>query len=123
MLAEVHKVVAVVDDHPSVLSALKRLLNASGFVTEVFNSAEEFLENGVAGEMGCLVLDIHLGGMSGIELRRRLTEIGENVPVIFMTAMNDEVVRREAIEAGCVALLGKPFAADVLIDAVHKAIH
>jgi FixJ family two-component response regulator len=120
---EKRKIVAVVDDQPSVLSALKRLLNASGFAAEVFSSAEEFLGNCVPDEMSCVVLDIHLGGMSGIELRRRLSEIGEDVPVIFMTALNDEVVRRAAIEAGCVALLGKPFAADALIDAVHKAIH
>lgn len=114
--------VAIVDDEPSVLIGLQRLLNEFGFVTEVFKSAEEFLNRGAASALDCLVLDIHLGGMSGLELRRHLAASGSHVPTIFITANDDDATRQEAINAGCVAFLGKPFSGLVLIDAIEKAV-
>jgi FixJ family two-component response regulator len=69
----------------------------------------------------CLLLDIHLGGISGIELQRRLAASGSKWPVIFMTASDDEVTRNEAMDAGCIAYLRKPFAQDVLLNAISKA--
>ena len=101
------KVVAVVDDDSSSVG-LERLLQARGFGTEVFPSAETFLAASSAAD--CLLLDIHLGGMGGFELRRRLSSAGSRLPVIFMTAFDDEVTRREAASLGCVAYLRKPFA-------------
>jgi FixJ family two-component response regulator len=115
------KVVAVIDDDPAMLRAIARLLGAHGFDAEVFESAEAFLRRDAAKEAACLVLDIHLGGMSGIELRRRLTDSGSRLPVIFITAMDDEATRQEAVDAGCVACLRKPFPATQLIGAIEAA--
>src|SRR5262245_31066698 len=115
------KLVVVVDDDGSMLKSLERLLNASGFDTELFSSAEAFLARTCAREAACLVLDIHLGGMSGIELRRRLAASGSAVPVVFMTAFDDERTHDAAVEAGCVVCLRKPFPARSLIGAIESA--
>src|SRR5262245_8573864 len=115
------KLVVVVDDDKTMLRSLERLLNASGFDTEVFGSAEAFLARAAGREVACLVLDIHLGGMSGIDLRRRLLASGSPVPVVFMTAFDDESTHEEAIEAGCIACLRKPFPARLLIGAIENA--
>lgn len=113
-------VVAVVDDDPTILKGLSRLLNASGYETQVFDSAEAFLNGLETRAASCVILDVHLAGISGIELRRRLAAAGSKLPVIFMTAVDDEAVRREAIESGCGALLCKPFSARSLIEAIGK---
>ena len=110
------QIVAVVEDDLGMLGGLNRLLLAHGFRVEKFTSAESFLETKT--EADCLLLDIHLGGISGIELRRRLTSLGVNLPVIFMTAVDNEIARREALEVGCVAFLRKPFSAKLLLDAI-----
>ena len=116
------KIIAVIDDDPMMLKAVERLLRAKGFDVEVFTSAEGFLEVAGASKATCLVLDIHLGGMSGIELRRRLIASRSELPIIFITALDDETTRKEAIEAGCVAFLRKPFLANSLVGAINKAI-
>jgi FixJ family two-component response regulator len=116
------KIVAVVDDDPSMLRATEDLLDAHGFATAGFASAEEFLERRASTQVDCLLLDIHLGGLSGIELRRRLKTSGSPLPVIFMTALDDDALRREAIKTGCVACLRKPFPAHQLIEAIAKAV-
>jgi len=113
------KTIAVVDDDSSMRTGLERLLQAHGFATEVFPSAEAFL--GAASAADCLVLDIHLGGMGGFELRRRLAGSGSTLPVIFMTAFDDDSTRSEAAKAGCVAYLRKPFVGQLLIDAIAAA--
>ena len=115
------KVVTVVDDDPAMLKAIQRLLGAKGFDVETFASAEAFLAGSAATKATCLVVDINLGGMSGIELRRRLAASGSLLPVIFITALDDETTRKEAMEAGCVAFLRKPFLSHLLIDAIEKA--
>src|SRR5882757_5849774 len=115
-------VVAVVDDDPSMLRAAGALLTARGFAIEVFASAEEFLGREAGIQVDCLLLDINLGGISGIELRRQLTASGSRLPVIFMTALDDEAVRGQALKAGCVACLRKPFPARQLFDAIEKAV-
>src|ERR1700739_2828071 len=114
-------IMAVVDDDSSFLGATKNLLNAHGFETEGFASAQMFLDRGVATPFDCLLIDIHLGGMSGIELRRRLQAAASPVPVIFMTAVDSQMVRAEALTAGCVAYLLKPFAPRQLLDAIDGA--
>jgi FixJ family two-component response regulator len=114
-------VVAIVDDDPSVLKGLKRLLHTCGFKTEVFNSGEAFLDRDSESEPACVVLDIHLGGISGIETRRRLAAKGSTVPVIYMTALDTATIRSEATASGCAAFLQKPFSGSALIDSIRKA--
>lgn len=113
--------IAVIDDDPGILKGLKRLLDARGFTTKVFQSGEEFLQSDDVDRMACVVLDIHMDGMSGIETRRALSVRGSRIPVIFMTALENATVRREAIEAGCAAFLSKPFSGQVLIEAIKSA--
>jgi FixJ family two-component response regulator len=105
-----------------MLRSVARLLNAHGFAVEMFTSAEAFLCRDAAREVACAVLDIHLDGMSGIELRRRLQASGSCVPVIFMTGIDDRDLEARARRTGCVAYLHKPFPADLLIGAVNKAL-
>ena len=87
----------------SMLRATKELLDAQGFANRGFSSAEEFLIRGIAAQVDCLLLDIHLGGMSGFELRNQLKLSGSTLPVIFITALDDEDTRAQAHKAGCVA--------------------
>jgi len=115
-------VVAIVEDDPSMLKGVARLLKANGFGTEGYTSGEAFLERAAETKADCLVLDINLGGISGIELHRRLTATGYKLPIIFMTAVESETNLKEAWEAGCVAYLRKPFPARQLIDAIGKAV-
>jgi FixJ family two-component response regulator len=116
------KVIAVVDDDPSMLSAADNLLGAHGFTTLKFSSAQEFLSSEAAMQSDCLLLDIDLGGSSGFELRQRLKSSHPELPVIFMTALDDEAVRQQAVRAGCVTFLHKPFPAHQLIQAIKSAI-
>ena len=116
------KVVAVVDDDPSMLSAADNLLGAHGFTTLKFSSAEEFLGSEMAAQADCLLLDIHLGGLSGFELRQRLKNSHPKLPVIFMTALGGEAIRQQAVRAGCVTFLHKPFPAHQLIQAIKSAV-
>jgi FixJ family two-component response regulator len=114
--------VIVVDDDPSLLRAVQRVLQVHGFETEVFSSVEGFLEGAHLDEATCLVLDVHLQHMSGIELRRQLTLSGHSLPVIFITAVESETTRKAALEAGCVAYLHKPFPSDRLIGAIKTIV-
>jgi FixJ family two-component response regulator len=114
------KAIGVVDDDASMLKGIERLLGAYGFATKVFASAEAFLDRNAAADVDCLLVDIHLGGMSGIELRHHLTASGCKLPVIFMTAFDDEATRMQAQSAGCIAFLHKPFTANLLIGAIEQ---
>jgi FixJ family two-component response regulator len=98
------------------------LLKTHGFEAEVFPSAEAFLASDPDSRVACLVLDMHLQGMSGLELRRRLTAAGSTLPVIFITAFDNDAVEKAAIQMGCAAYLHKPFAAELLIAAVTNAL-
>jgi FixJ family two-component response regulator len=114
--------VIVVDDDSGFLKSVARLLSVHGFEIRTFNSAEALLDSDAARTATSMLLDIHLGGISGIELRRRLTASGSTCPVIFMTAIDDDATRNEALSAGCVAYLKKPFAPHLLLDALGKAM-
>jgi FixJ family two-component response regulator len=114
--------IAIIDDDPSILRGLKRLLDAFDFTTEVFSSAEAFLDCDHASNVACIVLDINLGGISGIEMQRRLRKMGSTIPVIFMTALDSTTARREALDVGCAAYLPKPFSGHVLIDSIRKVV-
>jgi len=116
------KIIAVVDDDPDMQKAIGRLLRASGFRSETFPSAEAFLYRDRTRKTDCLVLDIQLGGISGIDLRRRLTAAGCRLPIIFITALDNDLIRQTALDAGCVAYLRKPFPAHLLIGAIEKAV-
>ena len=92
-----------------------------GFTAQTFTSAEALLDDDGLRGATCLLLDIHLGGISGIELQRRLAASGSRCPVIFMTAIDDDATRQEALDAGCIAFLRKPFAPQLLLDAISRA--
>jgi FixJ family two-component response regulator len=115
------KVIAVVDDDAGTLDAIGLVLDAHGFEVRAFDSAEAFLERDAGKRVDCLLLDIHLGGLSGIDLRQRLVAAGSTLPVIFMTALDDTATRTKALRVGCVAYLQKPVLARLLMDAIHKA--
>lgn len=118
---EAQRIIAIVDDDPGMQRSLKDLLGARGFGTSVFSSAEDWLERGGAVRVDCMVVDVWLGGITGIELQRRLRAAGSTVPVIFMTARYDEATRSQALEAGGLSLLCKPFPAAQLIAAIDSA--
>src|SRR6266516_5493119 len=113
--------VAVVDDDESFARALGRLLRASGFEVLNFASAEAFVAPTPLPQPDCLVLDIQLGGMSGLDLQRQLRETGSPIPIIFVTAHDAAEVREEAEQSGCVAYLRKPVTSHTLLQAVAKA--
>jgi FixJ family two-component response regulator len=115
-------VVVVVDDDPGTLKSVGRLLNVCGFVVRLFGSAEAFWAERSLIDADCLILDIHLNGMSGIDLRRELSRSGYQTPVIFLTADGSEVTRRLAERAGCMGYIEKPFVAATLVEALRKAI-
>jgi FixJ family two-component response regulator len=112
--------IAVVEDDPSMLRGLIRLLSAHGFRVQRFTSAESFLDDIATCEAKCLVVDVHLGGISGITLRRQLAASGRDLPVIFMTGVDSDATRQDALDAGCIAYLRKPFLAKLLIDAINS---
>ena len=112
--------VAIVEDDAAMRRSLERLLQAHNYATVTFASAEEFLASTIVDSAIGLVLDIHLEGMSGIELRRRLSAAKPMLPVVFITAYDDEATRREALAAGCVDYLQKPFDASRLIESLER---
>src|SRR4051812_31495329 len=114
MTLERRKTVAVVDDDASMRSATQTLLDAHGFSSIGFSSAADFLHRDARMRVDCVLLDINLGGESGIDLRRRMMAHGCKIPVIFITALDSNSVRQEAIGAGCVDYLRKPFEAEQL---------
>jgi FixJ family two-component response regulator len=114
--------VFVVDDDFSVRRALRRLIKSAGFAVETFASGPEFLDSNPQSGTGCVLLDIHLGGMSGFEVQERLAIRGVGIPIIFITAHDDAVTRDRARSGGAVAYLRKPFDDRVLLDAIRKAV-
>jgi FixJ family two-component response regulator len=117
-----HRVVAVIDDDAGMRKGIERLLQVHGLETELYASAEDFMAGQDTGNATCIVLDIALGGISGIELRRRMLALGSRVPTIFVTASDEPANVREADRLGCVACLLKPFPASELIEALGKAL-
>lgn len=114
------RVVAVVEDDPSMLSAVARLLRAHGVIAETYVSAEAFLGSVAATKANCLLIDIHLGGLSGIDLCRRLKACSRFRNIILMTAVDNKATENNAIEAGCTAYLRKPFSDRVLFEAIER---
>lgn len=121
-MGDLRRTIAVIDDDASLRRSVGRLVNAYGFAAVEYASAQAFLVRDPGVAIDCLVLDIDLGGMSGIELQRRLKNAAVNLPVIFITALEDDRLRTEAERAGCIAYLRKPFAGAVLVMAINKAL-
>lgn len=115
------RTVAIVDDDIDIQVALSSLLDAHGFKTRVFSSAEDWLDRGMSGGADCMLLDLQLGGMSGFELQRRLRASGSRLPIIFLSARDDEETRSRALRAGSVGFFGKPCVAAQLIAAIEVA--
>ena len=116
------KIVAVVEDDASYRLALQRLLKSAGFSVQLFESAEEFLNSGQQHETGCLIADIRMPGMSGLDLQARLTADHCPIPIIFITAHGDEQMRLQAMRGGAVKFLGKPFDCAILLESVRVAL-
>jgi FixJ family two-component response regulator len=112
--------VAIVDDDPGVRKSISRILNIVGCAPLLFESAEEFLKDGEAHRANCIILDVNLSGMSGLELRHRIDRTQLERPVIFITALSDHDTQMQALNAGCIAYLRKPFEADALISALES---
>ncbi len=114
--------VAVIDDDEAFRTALQRLLKAAGFPVRSFASAEDFLKSGQQHETGCLVTDIRMPGMSGLDLQAKLSAEHCPIPTIFITAHGDEKMRLQAMRGGAVKFLGKPFDSAMLLESVRAAI-
>ena len=117
-----HSVISIVDDDFSVRRSTRRLLRCSGFRTEAFASAEEFLDSEWAQETACLILDLRMPGMNGLELQRRLSRNGDRVPIIFLSAQASEEDERSALAAGAVRFLRKPISKEALLSAIRDAL-
>ena len=113
--------IAIVDDEQSVRRALGRLVKSIGLQAETFCSAEEFLESSADQNPRCLILDLRLPGISGLELQRQLARSEQRLPIIFISAHDDAESRAQALGAGAIAFISKPFRDDLLLDAIHSA--
>ncbi len=116
------KLVAIVDDDDSVRSAVKGLLKSAELPAQSFASAEEFLKSGQHRQAACLITDIRMPGMSGLELQAKLIAERCRIPIIFITAHGDEKMRLQALRAGAVEFLAKPFDEDALLESVRAAL-
>src|SRR5262245_33597364 len=114
--------IAIVEDDAGMREALQRVLRIAGYEARGYTSAEEFLRNGEFADLRCLVLDIHLPGISGFDLQRRLVTMGRVHPVIFITAHDTASARKEACELDADAFLVKPFEGRTLVSAVDTAL-
>ena len=116
------KLVAILDDDDSVRSALQGLLKAVGLPAQAFASAEEFLNSGQQHQIACLIADIRMPGMSGLELQAKLNADRCGIPIIFITAHGDVKMRMQALRAGAVEFLAKPFDDEALLESVRAAL-
>lgn len=113
--------VACVDNDPSVSSSLRAVLRSHGFITEEFVSAEAFLESPRLENAWCLITDVRLTGMSGLQLQRKILDLGLSLPIIFMTAIRDDTVRVRALDAGAIGFFSKPVVLEDLLNCLSRA--
>ena len=114
--------IAIVDDSDSVRNGMATLLRSLGHSVAAFDSAEAFLESGQVSSTTCLITDVQMPGMSGLDLQKRLIADGHRIPVIFLTGFPDENVRIRALKAGALAFLSKPFDQPELAEHLEKAL-
>ena len=119
---ETNKLVAIVDDDDSMRSAVQDLLEAVHLRANGFASAEEFLRSGKQHDTACLIADIRMSGMSGLELQAQLNAERCRIPIIFITAHGDQRMRMQALRAGAVEFLAKPFDNEALLESVRAAL-
>jgi len=116
-----YDVIGIVDDDPGIRDALDLLLSSYGYRTELFTSAEEFVMAVRTTKSTCLLVDIELGNITGVELGRQLAAMGHVFPIIFMTGSCDATIHKQALDFGCIAFLHKPFQPEQLIESIVKA--
>jgi FixJ family two-component response regulator len=114
--------VAIVDDDELFRRSVERLIGSAGFRVETFGSAEDFLERGNLDGTACAILDMRLPGLNGFDLQRQLITRPHPMPIVFVSAHDDAVMRANTLRAGAVAFLTKPFDDNTLLDALHRAI-
>lgn len=114
--------ISVVDDDESVRDSTRTLLRSAGYKVTTFESGERFLESGTLANTACLILDMRMSGMDGLELQRRLNASEARVPIIFVTAHDDQTRRQSAIDAGASDFFQKPFPASDLLEAIQTAL-
>ena len=114
--------ISIVDDDESIREAIQSLLRSVGFRTQTFASAEQFLQSDQIETTACLILDVRMPGMSGLELQRRLMATQRRIPIVFVTAHGDEEVRSRALQEGAVEFLLKPFSEEALLNAIQAAL-
>ena len=115
-------IIAIVDDDEPLREALGSVMKAAGFATGTFATAEDFLNSGERRNTACLILDVRLPGMSGVELQSRLREMRSQVPIIFVTAHGDASLRESVIRAGAAGFLNKPVRSEALLNEIHAAL-
>jgi len=113
---------SVVDDDEMLRESLPDLLREFGFAARAFSSGQEFLSSDFLGQTRCLILDVAMPGMSGLDLQEELNRRGRAIPIIFITGQKDEDIRERALRQGAVKFLYKPFSDDALLDAVNAAL-
>ena len=114
--------VFIIDDDPSIRASIQGLLKSVGLRSESFRNAQEFLSKGAAGSPGCLVLDVRLPGLNGLDFQRNLAEAGIQIPIIFITGHGDIPMSVKAMKSGAVEFLTKPFRDQDLLDAIYQAL-
>jgi FixJ family two-component response regulator len=115
-------VISVVDDDASVRSATNNLLSSHGYQVHTFASAEEFLQSSCLNDSSCVIADVQMPAMSGLDLLMHMRAQGYNAPFIFITALPEENVRTQALKAGAISFLAKPFAGSVLTNCIEIAL-
>jgi FixJ family two-component response regulator len=116
-------IIAIVDDDAPLREALSSVMKAAGFLTDTFATAEEFLNSAKRQDTICLILDVRLPGMSGLELQRQLADANSHLPIIFVTAHGDASLRALAMKAGAAGFLNKPVRSDTLLRDIHAALN
>jgi len=119
---QLRKTICVVDDDPSIGKALSRLIKSSGFRVKTYGSAQKFLDNDHTGRTDLLILDVHMPGMNGLDLQNHLMALGYTIPIVFITAYEDDTTKKKAMVAGAVAFFQKPFDEKELLAAIYKGL-
>jgi FixJ family two-component response regulator len=114
--------ISIIDDDRSVREAIQGLIRSLGYATAAFGSAEEYLDSGRIRDTACIITDLQMPGLSGIDLQRRLSADGHQTPVIFVTAFPSDRLRQQALDAGAYGFLSKPFDENSLITCLDKAL-
>jgi FixJ family two-component response regulator len=114
-------IISIVDDHPLARAAIEDFVRSLGFSARTFASAESFLQSSSIAETGCLILDVQMPKMSGLDLQNHLSQNGFDIPILFITAHPEEAIKARALNAGAIGFLRKPLDFQELADCLHRA--